>query len=175
MERRKAWLIAVEIACFVAIVLALVHNRMPFAFSGGDTSGLPKTYTLQSLDGHPMSSMDFQGKAIVLNFWAPWCPPCRLEIPWLQNLQNRNDSKLVVVGVVADNSQYEQAAAFMKARGITYPLAEDSPLLNQAFGEVSTLPTTFYLSPSGRVVHEVTGIIPPPMMALYSRDALNAK
>jgi len=98
-----------------------------------------------------------------------------LEVPWLQKLQDENAGKLLVVGVVADDNQYEQAAEFMKARGITYLLAQDTQSLIDVFGETSTLPTTYYISPSGDVVHNVTGVVPQYVMNHYAHDAIARK
>lgn len=127
---------------------------------------------LINLDGTPMDSGKLAGKAIVLNFWAPWCPPCRLETPWLQHLQDAHRSDLVVVGVVADSDQYKQAQAFMSSRGITYPLARETPSITNVIGNTAGLPTTFYISSSGQVVHAATGLTPETLMKHYANDAL---
>jgi thiol-disulfide isomerase/thioredoxin len=127
---------------------------------------------LINLDGTPMDPGKLTGKAIVLNFWAPWCPPCRLETPWLQHLQDAHPADLVVVGVVADSEQYKQAQAFMSSRDITYPLARESPSIDNVIGAIAGLPTTLYISPSGRVVHTATGLIPETLMKHYANDAV---
>ncbi len=134
-----------------------------------------RSFVLTGLDGRPISPDRYAGKAILLNYWAPWCPPCRVEIPWLQKLQAANRDSLVVVGVVDDSSEYTHAATMMRQKGITYLLARDSPSLQQAFGEPRMLPTTFYLSPSSHVVHTVTGLVPESMMRRYTADAIGQK
>lgn len=159
-----------------ALLVAIVYATL--VIPGKPAPSVPanrKTFTLTGLDGKPISPREYQGKALLLNFWAPWCAPCRIEIPWLQNLQDRSSGKLIVVGVVADESDYGLAAAFMKQRGVTYPLAEESPSIEKAFGDPSMLPSSFYVSPSGYVVHSVTGLIPRSMMNLYAGDAMSRK
>ena len=127
---------------------------------------------LVDLNGNSMPDSALQGKAILLNYWAPWCPPCRLEIPWLQQLQTANPQNLLVIGVVADDSQYKQAAAFMKQRGISYPLVRETPSLQASFGDITGLPTTFYLSSQGKVVHAVRGLTPQLLMDHYVADII---
>ncbi len=130
------------------------------------------TLALVNLDGTSMGEAATAGKAIVLNYWAPWCPPCKLEIPWLQHIQDLHPDDLAVVGVVADPDQYKHAQAFMISRGISSTLARETPALDHVVGVVSALPTTFYISASGRVAHATSGLIPEPLMKRYAADAL---
>ncbi len=175
MERRTRW-IRTGLECAVlALFMGLVLNRsLPKKASAPSVSNA-RTFTLTGLDGNPIPTSSYKNKAVLLNFWAPWCPPCRLEIPWLQKLQNANGGNLVVVGVVADPDEYAHAAAMMREKGITYLLARDSPSLQRAFGNPPGLPTSFYMSPSSHIVHAVTGIVPEYIMHRYAADAINQK
>ncbi|MFP5249530.1 MAG: TlpA disulfide reductase family protein [Acidobacteriota bacterium] len=128
---------------------------------------------LVHLDGTPVAPAAIQGKALVVNFWAPWCPPCRIETPWLEKLQRRDAGRLVVVGVVADPTEYEHAQSMMRQKGITYLLVRDSADVRAAFGEISVLPTSFYVTPTGRVVHTTRGLVPEPLMRLFAHQAIH--
>ena len=132
-----------------------------------------QTLAFVDLQGAPLPETLTGGKTLVVNFWAPWCPPCRLEIPWLQHLQNENAGNLLVIGVVADPDEYSKAQAFMAARGVNYILVRDTPEVEGVFGAVSSLPTTFYVTRSGSVAHTVSGLIPEPLMAHYAKDAMS--
>lgn len=167
--RRWIWILF-ECAFAVAVVLMLVQRFLPS--KPNVVSAEVRNFGLTGLDGKPIRPAGLAGKAIVLNFWAPWCPPCKMEIPWLQHLQDANRGKLVVIGVVADEKQYGNAAAFMKAKGVNYLLVQDSDALENAFGSVESLPTTFYITPSHHVVHTVSGLAPEYMMKRYARDAI---
>lgn len=128
---------------------------------------------LLNLDGLPVSAQTLQGKPIVLNFWAPWCAPCRLEIPWLQKLQH-DHPEIAVIGVEVDADQYEQAKRLVAQTGLTYLMVRPSDALRSKFGHVVGLPTTLYISASGNVVHPVSGVIPESVMAKYLHDAASA-
>jgi thiol-disulfide isomerase/thioredoxin len=163
---------ALKWASIVLITVVLLHRFVP-GKAVPPSPANARTFTLTGLDGALIPPTAYRGKAVVLNFWAPWCPPCRVEIPWLQKLQNHDRGRLVVVGVVADPSEYAHAATMMQQKGVTYLLVQDTPSLDAAFGSPSTLPTTFYLSPSSHVVHSVIGVIPEYAMSRYAADALH--
>lgn len=124
----------------------------------------------QRLDGSPMPRQTLAGKAVVLNFWAPWCPPCRVEMPWLDHLQ-KNDPAIVVLGVEYDSDEYANAAEFAQRKAITYPLVRSSAVLQQKLDAIHILPTTLFISRSGRVVHAVTGALPEAVLRHFAQDA----
>ena len=174
MARIRRVTTGIEVAMIVFIAALLVRRFVPMRAAAPSPANAV-AFTLTGLDGHPISPGVYQGKAVLLNFWAPWCPPCRMEIPWLQKLQDENRGKLVVVGVVADPNEYAYTAAFMRHRGMTYLLAQEPPSLERAFGNPSALPTSFYISPSLHVVQRVTGLVPEYTMHRYVADALRQK
>ncbi len=129
---------------------------------------------LVQIDGLPVPAAALRGKAIVLNFWAPWCPPCKMEIPWLQELQREHRKDALVIGVVADPNQYRQAKQYMASNGVTYLIVQDSKSVDRIFGEMEGLPTTFYFAPDGKSVHVVSGLVSPTTMAQYLQEAIHA-
>ncbi|MFP5235768.1 MAG: TlpA family protein disulfide reductase [Acidobacteriota bacterium] len=127
----------------------------------------------QRLDGSALPAQALEGKAVVLNFWAPWCPPCRVEMPWLDDLQ-KTEPGVVVLGVEDDPDEYAHAMDFARRKAITYPLVRFAPDLDRKLGGIHTLPTTLFISRSGRVVHAVRGAIPEVVMRRFARDAEKA-
>ena len=171
----RRWIrMGLEWGIMLVFVALIVHRFLPTK-AAVPSAGNAVAFTLRGLDGAPIAPDAYKGTAVLLNFWAPWCPPCRMEIPWLQKLQDQNRGKLVVVGVVADPDQYAHAAAMMRREGITYLLVQDSPSLERAFGDPSALPASFYISPSSHVVHTVTGVVPEYTMRRYVADAIGQR
>jgi thiol-disulfide isomerase/thioredoxin len=129
---------------------------------------------LRDLNGIAVPASAYADKVVVLNFWAPWCGPCRVEMPWLEALQ-RDHPEVSVIGIEDDPGALDTARAMALNHGISYTVAEPSGAIRRSFGSVSALPTTFYISRTGRVVHTVTGVVPAPVMRYYLRDALRSR
>lgn len=128
---------------------------------------------LVALDGSPVSPQSIRGKAILLNFWAPWCGPCRREFPTLNRLQHEHPEALVI-GIEDDPDQYPQAIALARQATLTYLLLQTTPAVHRTFGDVTMLPTTLYISPSGNVLHTVSGVVPERLMRRYLEDAITS-
>lgn len=130
---------------------------------------------LRDLDDQPIPPSRFAGKATVINFWAPWCPPCQVETPWFVRQQQLHQNDLLILGVVTDEDTYGEARSFMAARGGNYPLAKTNAALENAVGGVAELPTTLYISRSGRVVHLVSGLAREDRVEEYVQDAIRSQ
>lgn len=110
-------------------------------------------FTLPTLTGQPISTADYRGKTLVLNFWASWCPPCRAEMPDLEALHQQRAAAddLVVLGVnfLAEDT-IEAAAAFVDEFALTLPIVTGMPdgSVAQRYG-VRGLPATFFIDRNG--------------------------
>jgi thiol-disulfide isomerase/thioredoxin len=124
---------------------------------------------LHRLDGVPIPDGTGRSRAIVLNFWTPWCGPCRQEMPWLNHLQQSHPETLVV-GLEDDAEVIPQAQELARSMQVTYLLVQRNDQTRRAFGRVAAYPTTLYISASGRVVHTVTGVVPERVMQYYLKD-----
>lgn len=121
---------------------------------------LAPDFALRDLDGNRVQLSDFRGKAVVLNFWATWCAPCRREIPWFIDLQKEYGPKgLQILGVSMDDGAREQVAAFATRIGMDYPVLLDDGHAGSEYEATEELPTTYYISRDGRVVAFVKGVI----------------
>jgi cytochrome c biogenesis protein CcmG/thiol:disulfide interchange protein DsbE len=129
---------------------------------------------LENLDGSPFPPGTTQGKAVIVNFWAPWCGPCRAEIPWLQRLQSDHPD-LAVIGIEDDPDEFRNAGILAAQDRISYPLVRTSKPVRDTFGHVVLLPTTLYISRSGHVLHTVSGVIPEALMNRYAQEAIAAQ
>lgn len=117
-------------------------------------------FELKDLDGNTVHLSDLRGKAVVLNFWATWCPPCRTEIPWFIELQEKYRSQgLQIVGVSMDESGKNAVVPFAREVGINYKLLIGDSQVSEMYGGVYSLPTTFYIGRDGKVFEYVPGLI----------------
>lgn len=140
----------------------------------------PKTVNVAALDlrdlnGKLISSDRLTNKAIILNYWAPWCGPCQMETPWLEKIQQEHRGSLTVIGILADDDSLAEAKMFMVSSGVNYPVARMNASLHGAIGSVGGLPSTFYISPSGKVLHTVSGMIPQALMERYATESIQSK
>ena len=157
----------------VIIVVAMVVSIMlVFGFhlarrSGGNTAvevdnmkgKTAPEFTLQSLDGKTVHLSDFRGKAVLLNFWATWCQPCKIEMPWFADLQKRYGPEgLQIIGVAMDDASQEDISKFAKDLGVNYPILMGKEDVGDAYGGVQFLPATFYIGRDGKVIGKVFGL-----------------
>ena len=115
-------------------------------------------WQFKTLDGKTIRSSDFNGKVVILDFWATWCPPCREEIPGFIALQQEYGKKgLVVIGVSEDQGGPDVVKKFMKGIGINYTVVMADDKTVKAFGEIEALPTTFIIDRNSQIVKQHVG------------------
>jgi thiol-disulfide isomerase/thioredoxin len=149
----------------VAVVAAaMLYFGFHMARRSGATPSLTKStpapdFTLQSLDGKNMSLSDLRGKAVLLNFWATWCGPCKIEMPWFIELQKQYGSQgLQIVGVAMDDSSKEDIAKFASDMGVNYPVLLGKEAVGEAYGGVPALPESFLIGRDGKIVDKIIGL-----------------
>jgi thiol-disulfide isomerase/thioredoxin len=131
---------------------------------GGDERQSP-SFSFTTLDGTAIDSNELRGKVVVLNFWATWCGPCRLEMPSLQSLhEDRGGEGVVVLGVSTDSGSRVVIDDFLAERGITYPVGRATSRMTADFGGIPMIPTTFLIDKEGAIRHEITGYAAPPVL-----------
>jgi len=133
----------------------------PAAQGLSDLRGKPApAFTLKTPDGKTVSLADYKGKAVLLNFWATWCGPCKLEMPWLIDLQKKYAAQgFTVLGVSEDDGPAKDVSSFATKMGVDYPIVLSDDKLNKAYGGVDYLPTSYYIGRDGKVLVETGGII----------------
>ena len=171
---------------FIALVMAImamlasgkyldrVRKHGPIKLVGNVQGVQAPDFTLTSLDGSQVRLSDFRGKAVLLNFWATWCPPCKVEMPWFEDLQNRyGKDGLVVLGVAMDDSEPATIAKFASELGVNYPVLLGTDKVSDDYGDVQYLPTTFYIGRDGTIVDKMTGLLDRKDIEDAAKKALN--
>ena len=118
-------------------------------------------WTLQNLDGERVSLRDFQGKTVVLNFWATWCGPCKTEIPTFSQFAQDNPD-IPVLGISVDGTAASLKRA-SKALGISYPVLIADRQIKEDY-KVNSLPTTVVVGPDGKIKDVHVGIMFAPQL-----------
>ncbi|MEQ9569459.1 MAG: TlpA disulfide reductase family protein [Longimicrobiales bacterium] len=154
---------------FVGLLLFVIHRLGPqlSAWTGiGPVEGSTPQYALTLFDGTRLTSADLRGKVVVLNVWATWCPPCRVEIPALQDLHERtaDSGDVVVIGLATDVAGRRVVEPFLTEREVSYPNGLLDRDTRRALGGISHTPTTYVIGPDGVVHHKVLGFFAPPAM-----------
>jgi peroxiredoxin len=115
-------------------------------------------WKLSDLDGKLVKFSDFRGHVLILDFWATWCMPCRIEIPHFVELQNQyGDKGLRVIGVSLDAQGPEFVKKFAKRLDVNYPIVMGNEEVAEAYGGIDAIPTTFVIDRQGRIVSRHMG------------------
>ncbi len=125
-------------------------------------------FTLVDLHGNKVSLSDYKGHPVVLNFWATYCPPCKLEMPWFQELADKYQGQgLVMLGVDQDDGMaVSDVAASARKIGVTYPILMPDDQVSKSYQLSDYIPQTFYINKKGMIVDQTVGA--------HSRDEMEA-
>ncbi|MGH9357624.1 MAG: TlpA family protein disulfide reductase [Terriglobia bacterium] len=120
---------------------------------------LAPQFSLTDVFGHKLSLADYRGKVVLLDFWATWCGPCRMEIPGFIQMQRQYGSEgFQVIGISMDDS-VPPVLAFYKQFNMNYPVAMGNSQLAGLYGGIIGLPTTFLIGRDGRIYDKVPGAV----------------
>ncbi len=128
-------------------------------------------FKLEDLSGKPVTLADYKGKALLINFWATWCGPCKLETPWIVELRNQYaDKGFEVLGIDSEGDdlkaddkdgfakQKESVAKFVKQEKMPYPVLLNGDSIANQYGGLDAMPTSFWVDKTGKVVASQMGI-----------------
>jgi peroxiredoxin len=117
-------------------------------------------FSLKDSNGATVKLADYRGKVVLLNFWATWCGPCKVEIPWFMDFEKTyKDRDFAVLGVSMDDDGWQSVKPYMRDRKINYRMLLGTDELSQLYGGVDSLPTTFVIDREGRIVAHHVGLV----------------
>ena len=134
------------------------------------------SFTLKNLEGKDVSLSEFRGKFVLINFWATWCGPCKLEMPSLESLYQKFKNKNFAMLAISNDMFGETVVKpFVKTHKLSFPILLDQRLkASNQFGVVS-LPSTFMIDPKGKIIGALYGAEDwtTPSNILYFENLLN--
>jgi peroxiredoxin len=116
-------------------------------------------FALKDASGEVVKLSDYRGKVVLLNFWATWCGPCEVEIPWFIDFQREyKDRDFAVLGLSLDEDGWKSVKPFVAREKLNYRVMVTSEEVDQLYGGVDHLPTTFVIDREGRVASSHIGL-----------------
>ncbi|MHB8216747.1 MAG: TlpA family protein disulfide reductase [Candidatus Sulfotelmatobacter sp.] len=177
---KRSPLVLVVVAFVVALMLYVGYHQArrsgaPLTGRLRQSSPAPD-FSLESLDGSTTRLSDFRGKAVLLNFWATWCGPCKIEMPWFVDFQKQYGSQgLQIVGVAMDDASKEDIGKFAKDMGVNYPILIGKEAVGDEYGGVPALPETFLIARDGKIVDKIIGLRGKAEIEDAIKEALNTR
>lgn len=154
---RTAWLTAV--ALLAGCSQQPGGKAHAAADPGKDRKPAP-AFTLKDSDGKPVRLSDFKGKVVLLNFWATWCGPCKIEIPWFIDFEQKyKDRGFAVIGVSMDEEGWEVVKPYIARNRVNYRIVVGDDKIAQDYGGVESLPTTFLIDKTGAIAKTHVGLV----------------
>jgi cytochrome c biogenesis protein CcmG/thiol:disulfide interchange protein DsbE len=109
-------------------------------------------FALKDADGKTVHLADYKGKVVLLDFWATYCGPCRIEIPWFIDLERtRKDKGFAVLGVSMDDNGWEDVKPFLAEMKVNYRVVIGDDTTAQSYGGVDSIPTAFLIDRQGKI------------------------
>jgi len=144
----------------VAALAAACNSSKPVKAAGLKDDRKPAPdFALKDSDGKTVRLSDYRGKVVMVNFWATWCGPCKIEIPWFMDFQRKNrDKGFAIIGISMDDDGWDAVKPFVNELGINYRIVLGNDSVTQAYGGVEALPTTFLIDREGKIAAVHVGL-----------------
>ena len=160
-----------------AVVLGVIGYRLQpqvwAALGLGAEDTEVSSQAIETLDGEILTLEGLKGQVVLVNAWATWCAPCVLEMPGFQRVyEDYRDQGFTVLGISRDEGSPDLVRAFLREKGITYPVAMAWQASLEGFGEIGALPTSYLLGRDGNMKHRVEGLFAEPALRLAIKNLL---
>jgi len=136
-----------------ALLVGFVLGCLIYGCSG------PRAVRAASLKPDIVRLSDYKGKVVLLDFWATWCGPCKIEIPWFMDFERQHkDEGLAVLGVAMDDDGWDAVKPFVNEIGINYRIMIGNDSTAESYGGIEALPTTFLIDRDGKIAAVHVGL-----------------
>ena len=155
---KKRWLISYTI--LVLFTLSSFIGSQAQAISILEKGSVAPDFQLTTIDGKVTSLSDFRGQTVILNFWASWCPPCREEMPELEQFYKKNKQNNVTilsVNLTSQDSGRQKLQQFIQDYSLTFPILLDQKGEVGKLYQILTIPTSFIISSTGNITDIFVG------------------
>ena len=169
---RKILLVGLFLTVAAVALYVIERNRAPLPGAANpETASTPAPapairgvaapeFALADLDGGTLRNSDLKDKVLLVNFWATWCAPCEIEIPWFIDFDNKYRSDgLEVIGISLDEEGPEVVKKYITEHKVTYKIVMGDEKTAEAFGGVIGLPTTFIVDRNGKFYSMHRGLV----------------
>ena len=183
---RTTWRVLVALLLALGVMwIALSREITNVAAIVDDPPALPRKgfvapdFELETLDGRTIALSDLRGQVVLINFWATWCPPCRAEMPAIQQVYERYRDQGFEVLAVNLQEQDAQMSAFVEERELTFPILPDRDGSVSNVYRVTSIPTTFFVDRTGTIQEIIVGgplphaLIESKVTALLAQSAMH--
>lgn len=117
-------------------------------------------FSLRDADGKTVTLSEYRGKVVLLNFWATWCGPCRIEIPWFTEFERKHkDQGFAVLGVSMDDGGWDDVKPYLRNAKVNYRILMGDHQVAMLYGGVEALPTSFMIDREGKIASVHVGLV----------------
>ena len=151
---------AAVVLCISVLTSCMPEQAVRAAVKDAKERKVAPNFSLKDVNGQVVKLSDYKGKVVLLNFWATWCGPCKIEIPWFKEFETSYKNQgFAVLGVAMDDDGWEAVKPYLADKAVNYRVVVGNEQVSMLYGDVESLPTTFVIDREGRIASTHVGLI----------------